>query len=948
MQTTRPDIATQNPASRSFGAWLGALALSLALAACGGSDSPAAAEPAAPAAATITSLSPASVVAGSGAFTLTVNGSGFVAASVLSFNAASLQTVFVSTTQLTASVPAAAVASAGSVSAAVLNPGSLVSNAAAFSTTAAPVAATLGAIAPATATAGNAGFTLTLNGTAFTATSVVSLGGSALSTAFVSTTQLTAAVPASALVSAGSLAVQVANSGAGASNPLSLVVSAAAPPSTGIGPQGGTVSGPGGAQLIVPAGALASNIDLAIARDSSNAPDFSPGDIGVAGSVFEITPHGSTFAVPVTVRIPFDASQVPADAALKLYKAEVGGGFAEISATRDGNMLVAEVSHLSWFIPAYAATRPRNVYALSSGSTLSSYRITAATGALSAATSTAPTGPSPTSVLVHPSNRFVYVTNGGNASANGVNPNSISVYKLDAVSGAISGPTSSVTTSTKAAGQQVPPGLAVVHPSGRFVYVVNYGAGGGSDVSVFKVDGTTGALTGPTSSADSGGAPPTAIAIDPLGRFAYVSYTFGLRTPVGNAYADQVKIFSIDATTGVLNGPVGSASAASTPWSVVVEPTGQFAYVASKDRNSNRVHAYTIDAATGALTERSSVLVSNQPASLAIDPLGRFVYVGLQESFGDNLESYRINPSFGALNNPVGFGLVAGGGGVSPIAVVAEPQGEFVYAVHTGNTSSELAAFKVNPASGALTAVGAVSGVMSLGGLGAGTPFSFAAGGTSPIWVNDCTFDCSVGNTAAPVGSGGGGGADTTAPGITITAPTSAPTYASSSATLSTLAGTASDAVGVTQVTWSNSRGGSGTAIGTTNWSVAGIALQSGTNVIQVNARDAAGNTKTDSVLVNFSAGGGGGASTGYLSVTRGAWGGRIVSTPAGIDYGDTSNQFSAGFANGTSVKLCETPSPVPAQAYNVEWSGACSGTTSCINVLMDRDKVCHLELTPR
>ena len=51
----------------------------------------------------------------------------------------------------------------------------------------------------------------------------------------------------------------------------------------------------------------------------------------------------------------------------------------------------------------------------------------------------------------------------------------------------------------------------------------------------------------------------------------------------------------------------------------------------------------------------------------------------------------------------------------------------------------------------------------------------------------------------------------------------------------------------MTQVTWANDRGGSGTATGTTAWSVSGIALQSGANVLTVTARDAAGNTATDS-----------------------------------------------------------------------------------------------------
>jgi hypothetical protein len=65
---------------------------------------------------------------------------------------------------------------------------------------------------------------------------------------------------------------------------------------------------------------------------------------------------------------------------------------------------------------------------------------------------------------------------------------------------------------------------------------------------------------------------------------------------------------------------------------------------------------------------------------------------------------------------------------------------------------------------------------------------------------------------------------DTTNPTVSITAPTSEATYTTSATPLH-VSGTASDNVGVTQVSWVNDRGGSGTATGTTSWSVSGIVL---------------------------------------------------------------------------------------------------------------------------
>ena len=96
-----------------------------------------------------------------------------------------------------------------------------------------------------------------------------------------------------------------------------------------------------------------------------------------------------------------------------------------------------------------------------------------------------------------------------------------------------------------------------------------------------------------------------------------------------------------------------------------------------------------------------------------------------------------------------------------------------------------------------------------------------------------------------------GGSSDTTAPVVTITTPTSA-TTTTVTTTPFAFGGTASDAVGVTQVTWANNRGGSGTATGTTSWSVSGVVLQSGANVLTVTARDAAGNTSTDQLTVTY------------------------------------------------------------------------------------------------
>ncbi len=92
---------------------------------------------------------------------------------------------------------------------------------------------------------------------------------------------------------------------------------------------------------------------------------------------------------------------------------------------------------------------------------------------------------------------------------------------------------------------------------------------------------------------------------------------------------------------------------------------------------------------------------------------------------------------------------------------------------------------------------------------------------------------------------------DVTPPVVTITSPTSADTHLVG-VPLVDLSGTASDAVGVTGVTFANSLGASGSCTGTTSWTCAAIVLTEGINIITVTASDAASNTGTDILTVTY------------------------------------------------------------------------------------------------
>ena len=162
---------------------------------------------------TLSSLSPSSAVAGSSAFTLTVNGSNFVQGATVQWNGSSRSTTFASATQLTAAISAADIAAVGSVQVTVANPtaGGGTSNSLTFTITASNPAPTLGSLAPISAKAGNPAFTLTVNGSSFVEGSTVQWNGNDRNTTFVSAAQLTASINASDISSPGTAQVTVSN-----------------------------------------------------------------------------------------------------------------------------------------------------------------------------------------------------------------------------------------------------------------------------------------------------------------------------------------------------------------------------------------------------------------------------------------------------------------------------------------------------------------------------------------------------------------------------------------------------------------------------------------------------------------------------------------------------------------------------------------------------------------
>lgn len=120
------------------------------------------------------------------------------------------------------------------------------------------------------------------------------------------------------------------------------------PVAAGIGPAGGTVTAANGASVTVPAGALAAAVSIGIAVDSSGAPALPPGTRTV-GAIHAMTPHGTTFAQPVTLAIAFDPTQVLAGETVGLLKTNAArSGWEPVAgASVSGSMVSAPISSFS-------------------------------------------------------------------------------------------------------------------------------------------------------------------------------------------------------------------------------------------------------------------------------------------------------------------------------------------------------------------------------------------------------------------------------------------------------------------------------------------------------------------------------------------------------------------------------------------------------------------------
>ena len=365
-----------------------------------------------------------------------------------------------------------------------------------------------------------------------------------------------------------------------------------------------------------------------------------------------------------------------------------------------GDTSAANVSNAA--INSGNGKRPEYIYVANQGDdTISAYRINVITGALiSIPGSPFKAGRSPSYVAVNPAGTFAYVLNNpGGYENNGSAVNStISAYRINVATGAL----------TPVAGKPIKAGIgainATVNSAGTFIYVINNGDSeeiGSSSIASFRIDTATGALTPVRKNPLAVDFHPLSATVNPAGTFAYVTYDGH-----DNGLPDHgVEVYRINAATGALAATKeGSLQLEGTPTCLTINPAGNFAYVTFNGNDSNDtdgVLVYRINDTTGALipVPRSSLETDDAPKSIVVNSSGNFAYISNDDGV---ISTYHINATTGALT------LVASTPEteMGTESIVIDHHNTFAYVLNqNGVNNGNILAYRINAATGVLSPI---------------------------------------------------------------------------------------------------------------------------------------------------------------------------------------------------------------------------------------------------
>lgn len=289
-------------------------------------------------------------------------------------------------------------------------------------------------------------------------------------------------------------------------------------------------------------------------------------------------------------------------------------------------------------------------------------------------------GTMPTRITVDPTGSFVFVSARDSSE--------VLTYAIDPSTGELSLRDSKLVRGS-------PVDVAVIvgdRPTKTVPRFVHAAAAFSNDVTSYSVNPTTGALT-QTGVALSGDT-PSAVAIDPRRRFAWVSNSFGF----------SISIFGLNATNGTLTATLPALAVAGKPTHLVVDPTARFLYVTAHDvvqLDDGWLTTYAINPTNGALTQLDTQGIGLNPTSVAIDPTGRFLYtanIGTGFPGTSSISVFALDPSTGV---PTNSAPPATAPGVFDLAF--HPNGRQIYAVL--KSANSIARYTISGTNGQLTAI---------------------------------------------------------------------------------------------------------------------------------------------------------------------------------------------------------------------------------------------------
>ncbi|HEU4635457.1 MAG TPA: beta-propeller fold lactonase family protein [Edaphobacter sp.] len=270
----------------------------------------------------------------------------------------------------------------------------------------------------------------------------------------------------------------------------------------------------------------------------------------------------------------------------------------------------------------------------------------------------------------------------------------INEYGVDYRSGALT----PIAGSPVAAGNN--PVKIIASPNGLFVYVLNQGD---STIQQFAVETDSGKLT--SKNTYPTGSHPTALAIDPTGKFLYVTFKYQPGYSDANPGPGGVDIFPVSSDYSL--GTPTVQRVGNNPVGVTYTNFNNYLYVIDAEPATGSspavgwILAFSANTTNGALTPigKTNITVDGtgktvatgygagtNPSSIAVDPASRFLYVtdrATNQLYGNIVISGGLLQPM--QNSPFATGLL-------PVAVTVDPRGKYLFvANYNANTVSAYA-----------------------------------------------------------------------------------------------------------------------------------------------------------------------------------------------------------------------------------------------------------------